>query len=393
MAFSTTSGAGGTSLIGTSGVDTAAIDGNFGALYIGAQADNDIVNFSGSTSNIRTELGKGADSFSTGSLQSSTVSGNFGNDLITINGVLSGSGALVNSNQGQDEISVSGSVTKGARVLGGADNDVISVGGSISNGGIVNGNKGEDLIDLSSSASVSSATVFGGEGNDIIITAPSSLETRAKALNGAILSGDTGNDSISGGSGSDQLFGGEGNDTIAAGFIEGNIQGSSSTPTLIIDQSQDILTGGAGLDVFTSLGNTSTPDIKVFENGKPFADAFAQLGSSADVITDFNVLEDKIGISRPTAFAGTNQNAEAGDIFAISGTYSGGLFTPKSIAEGGFDTLIAVAGTTSGTINTSGEAQTSGGISVVFAILEDVLANTIKNGNFIAADTGLTVLT
>jgi Ca2+-binding RTX toxin-like protein len=374
LAFTTTTGAGGTSLIGTSGVDTAAIDGNFGALYIGAQAANDVINFSGSTSNVRAELGKGADSFSTGSLQSSTVSGNFGNDVIAINGVLSGSGALVNGNQGQDEISVSGSVTKGARVLGGADNDVISVGGSISNGGIVNGNKGEDLIDLSSSASVSSATVFGGEGNDTIITAPSSTDTKPEDLNGVILSGDTGNDNISGGSGSDQLFGGEGNDTIAAGFVAGTTEN-----TLAIDKSQDILTGGAGLDVFTSLGNTTSADITVFNNGTPNPLAFEVLGSSADVITDFNVLEDKIGISRPTAFAGTNQNAQAGDIFAISGTYSGGLFTPKSIAAGGFDTLIAVAGNTPGTINTSGETNNS---SVVFAILEDVLANTVKNGNF-----------
>jgi Ca2+-binding RTX toxin-like protein len=389
LAFTTTTGAGGTSLIGTSGVDTAAIAGNFGALYVGAQAANDVVTFTGSTSNVRVELGKGADSFTTDSLASSTISGNFGDDRITIGGTsVTGANTLINGNQGSDQITIDTNLTKGARVLGGADNDFINIISSeIQTGAIINGNKGNDIINIDALTDVANSTIYGGEGNDELVADIVVDQTTTVPLVGnVVLSGDAGNDFISGAFGQDTLFGGDGNDIISAA---NEILSPGSTQPIAngaaVDNKTDFLTGGAGNDIFTNLNN-----IDFNEAGFTLADKAPTLvgaaGSDADVITDFNILEDKIGISQPTAFGGfvvdALQQLEAGQIYAFSGTWSNGVFEQKAITAGGFDTLIAVAASAT---TTPLEQQVDRNSTIVLAVLDNVLANTVTNGNFTLA--------
>jgi len=90
-------------------------------------------------------------------------------------------------------------------------------------------------------------TILGGSGNDTLL-------------------GNNGDDLLNGGSGNDTLNGGNGNDIILAG---------SGNDTLIGGMDNDTLTGGSGNDFFRF--NSSTEEI--------------------DRITDFNVIEDKIGIN------------------------------------------------------------------------------------------------
>jgi Ca2+-binding RTX toxin-like protein len=348
LAFTTTTGAGGTSLIGTSGVDTANLSGNTFPLYIGAQAANDLITFSGAATytSVRAELGKGADSFSTvagSTLSSSTVSGNFGNDIINIGGTITGSSALVNGNQGADTITTA-AVAKGARVLGGADNDTITISGAVTEAGVVNGNKGADTITYSATAAVSASTIFGGEGNDTMAA------TTAFAV---VFSGDAGSDTITGNTAGDTLFGGDGNDTINA--------------SAAIDNSSDSLTGGAGQDTFAFVGNT------VVGATNNLAAAI-----STDVITDFTIGEDKLKYAALPTFGGAKDAVGTfaiGSTYAISGTYNttAKTFTIGTIAAGGFDTLIATAdaaGTINGTLNT--------------VVLQGVLATSITSSSFTA---------
>ena len=347
MAFTTTTGAGGTSLIGTSGVDTASLTSSTFNLYIGAQAANDVISFAGSTTNARVELGKGADLLTAAGLETSTISGNFGNDTITISGTVSGSSALVNGNQGVDTFTLTGATIKsGARILGGADNDTINVDtATISTGGIINGNKGDDSITVATSATAMSAsTIFGGEGNDIFMAADVAV----------VFSGDNGADSISGSTGADTLFGGAGNDTIRGddAGIDGNI---------------DSLIGGDGNDIYYFLGNTGATETTV-----------NTAGDTADIITDFVVSGDKINTATAYAFGGVVDSAATAltdnVLYAVSGTLDGSDFTAKAVSAGGFDTLIAVG--------------KGGGVDVnndeTLVLLKGVLASTLTAGNFTA---------
>jgi len=331
LAFTTTTGAGGTSLIGTSGVDTLSLSGNSFPLFIGAQAANDVIVFGTATtySSVQAELGQGADNFTStlGTVSSSTISGNDGNDVIAL-GAVSGSSALINGNAGADSITVGGALTSGARVLGGADNDTITVTAAVSSGSIVNGNKGNDTITVS--ASTSSSTIFGGEGNDTL---------NAGASNVAVsLSGDAGNDTITGGqaliatpTAGDSLYGGSGNDTINA--------------SLTIDEAADTLTGGNGVDTFGALGNTNATS-SAFVAGPDITVGATLLG--ADVITDFTAGSggDIIDLNGTGAFTyggavgGSTTNLTAASWYAFSGTWSSGTFTVAASGQG-TDTLIA----------------------------------------------------
>jgi len=355
LAFTTTTGAGGTSLIGTSGVDTASVAGNTFALYIGAQAANDAVSLTGTTANIRVELGKGADTFSAGALSSSTISGNYGNDVIALDAAAAiDVTALVNGNQGADTITIGATsavtLKSGAKVLGGADNDTITVTRAVlSSGSVINGNKGEDTITLGTAVTFNSATIFGGEGNDTMSSAGAIA---------AVFSGDDGSDTLTGSTAADTLFGGEGNDLIKSGAA--------------IDSSKDSLIGGSGVDTFEFVGNYSLATT----GASVSAATAAAAGGVADVITDFEST-DKIKLAAATSFGGANQTATGmtvGSIYAISGTLnSDGTFTQASIAAGGFDTLIGVAAAAT-TIDVDN--------AVVIGVLKGVLATSITSSNF-----------
>ncbi|HEY9865393.1 MAG TPA: hypothetical protein V6D21_14560 [Candidatus Obscuribacterales bacterium] len=103
--------------------------------------------------------------------------------------------------------------------------------------------------------------LLGTSGNDIL-TGMGGNDT---------FQGLKGNDLLQGQGGDDLLFGGQGNDTLLGG--EGNDQLSG-------DQGQDLLTGNSGSDIFIL----------------PVSAAVNNM-NTVDIITDFIVGEDKIGLT------------------------------------------------------------------------------------------------
>lgn len=136
---------------------------------------------------------------------------------------------------------------------GGDGNDQIS-GGTEDDG--LHGENGDDRLD----GGGGSDTVFGGAGNDTI-------DGGADADS---LSGGLGDDSITGGPGDDTLRGNHGDDTLRGGAGTDNIGGGKGSDLLdgsdddgldyldggtgddtILGGQQDVMTGGAGADLFS----------------------------------------------------------------------------------------------------------------------------------------------
>jgi Ca2+-binding RTX toxin-like protein len=127
------------------------------------------------------------------------------------------------------------------------------------------------------------------------------------------LHGGTGNDQLDGGNGNDVLIGAFGEDNLVGGAGNDRLNGDTSTydPTTnnpIVDGADDVLTGGAGDDVF------------VF-----------QLGAGDDTITDFTHESDRIDIASELLTIDTDANMLAellGNIAVVSGdsviTFSSG---------------------------------------------------------------------
>ncbi|MGO4706687.1 calcium-binding protein [Microvirga sp. 2MCAF38] len=124
---------------------------------------------------------------------------------------------------------------------------------------------GNDVI----SGSRAADRIDGFAGNDVI-----------KGQAGSdLLYGSGGNDKLDGGSGYDTLYGGTGNDTLDGSLDDDSLFGGAGNDKLIGGQGRDVLSGGAGKDVF------------VFD--QPVSSIF-----DIDRITDFNVVQDTIHLSR-----------------------------------------------------------------------------------------------
>lgn len=105
--------------------------------------------------------------------------------------------------------------------------------------------------------------------------------TAGNTLNGAAgfddIAGLAGNDTLNGNDGDDALFGGDGVDTINGGNGSDTLDGGAQNDTLNGGLGKDTLTGGANNDIFA------------------FTTALA---GNSDTITDYNVAQDTIHISR-----------------------------------------------------------------------------------------------
>lgn len=262
MAFTTLSGSDGiTSLVGTTGVDTATLVTLNENVFVGGNTGNDtIVTASGTGSinyvnfNVRmgggndgivqtgnllnsfvsldgeTLANDGSDSFnSAGATINSEVVGRGGNDSFNLGNV---SSSQINGNTGNDSFANAGGVAEAvlssASIFGGQGTDTITLT-ALGSGNVLNGNKGSDTITLTSTTgTISSTTLFGGQGAD-------TLTLTTTTIDGNTLSGDLGADVLTGSATSaDILLGGDGADTL-----NGNGGGT------------DTLTGGAGADTFT----------------------------------------------------------------------------------------------------------------------------------------------
>jgi Ca2+-binding RTX toxin-like protein len=94
------------------------------------------------------------------------------------------------------------------------------------------------------------------------------------------LTGMDGNDTLQGLQGNDVLNGQGGNDTLFAGQGNDTLTGGEGNDLLSGDQGQDLLTGNSGNDIFVLSVSAAVNNI-----------------NNVDIITDFIVGEDKIGLT------------------------------------------------------------------------------------------------
>ncbi|WP_372840207.1 Hint domain-containing protein [Phaeovulum sp.] len=163
-------------------------------------------------------------------------------------------------------------------VYGGAGNDTIITGDDAD---WIDGGSGNDVID----AGFDRDTVFGGEGNDFIVGGEGSDYIEGGAGDDTIYGGldpaypdslnipdatdlvpDNGRDTIHGGEGNDKIFGQDdddliygdaGNDYIDGGIDEDTIYGGTGNDTIIGGEGADSMSGGADRDLFIVGSNTA----------------------------------------------------------------------------------------------------------------------------------------
>ena len=181
------------------------------------------------------------------------------------------------------------------------------------------GTDGDDTIDaLAGNDTVDGLagndTLSGGEGDDTLIGGEGDDTLNGNSGNDSLfgnagadtLNGGSGDDVLAGGGGTDVLDGGEGNDTnsfqgigadVTASLADGtasygmvnetftnfeNLTGSSNNDSLTGDMNANILDGAMGMDTLT---------------GGMGADTFVEtIGSGADTVTDFAVMEDVVDV-------------------------------------------------------------------------------------------------
>lgn len=168
--------------------------------------------------------------------------------------------------------------TNGNDVLKGDDrhNDVI-VG--LAGNDVIDGNDGNDTLDGGDGQD----KLFGNDDNDHLIG----------GAGNDFLYGDDDNDNLEGGSGSDMLYGGSGNDTLTAGDGRDTLYGGEGRDVLHGGPGADRLYGGDGDDVLISGMGTQ----KFYGGEGEDVFVFSVIPHVADVISDFDLNEDKIDIS------------------------------------------------------------------------------------------------
>ncbi len=355
-------------------------------------------NVSGSSSLI--DLGEGADTFTSAhQLSSVNIKGFGGIDTFTLTGATL-SNIFLNGNVGGDRINVGGgggTRVTGATIVGGSEDDIIVVNTTASlTGGRINGQNGDDTIIVTDLGATSTTTMFGGQGNDTL-TAGTIAGGFATNTEHVIFSGDLGNDTLTGIAqavdiSGDLLFGGDGNDRlITANGTDGTANSGGGA---------DSLTGGAGADtfVFNDLGNTTAVFANVVGSATTIdaGDTF-QLGVNRTAagfqnfvtnITDFvggggnDILDTVNGSNAVTGLGQTIAAGQAafgqnGSTYKLAGTYNAANSTFTVTADNlGTDTLILLDGS-------NGAGATVTAANGGYVLLQGTSASTLVAGNFV----------
>jgi serralysin len=218
------------------------------------------------------------------------IDGDPGND--TING---GTGInTLEGNTGTDTLVVQGTITSKTRVSA----TRIRVRGTFN--GLAFDHTASNFEQVLDNDVLKSAAFFMGETNNNTVQQTQIAESPVEAAINGFISGQTlngttagntlngaagfddidglaGNDTLNGNDGDDALFGGAGVDTLNGGNGIDTLDGGAQNDTLNGGLGKDTLTGGANNDIFA------------------FTTALA---GNADTITDYNVSQDTIHISR-----------------------------------------------------------------------------------------------
>lgn len=233
---------------------------------------------------------------------SDTMLGGEGDDVFH-----SGGGAdLIDGGDGYDMAYIDRSdLDGGMSVFGnGFGGRVRSIGSSnsmtISDGSVVGDVEGleltgtdfNDTIFLANNYALEDVTVYGGQGNDNIVTGDSE----------DVIEGGEGRDIISMGAGDDTADGGEGRDIIDGGAGNDSIIGGGNNDILSGGEGEDVLLGGSGEDVL--IGGAGADELDGGEGfdtytGGEGADSFLMAWGEMeyDLVTDYDSVNDTITVA------------------------------------------------------------------------------------------------
>jgi Ca2+-binding RTX toxin-like protein len=227
--------------------------------------------------------GKGGDDTLSGDLGDDVILGQRGDDVLFggagRDSVAGGGGKdTIYGNENDDTLSGG---RGGDLIDGGSGNDTINGGGGFDT---LSGGLGDDTI----RGGAKSDRIDGGEGNDVI----------DGGSGGDILNGEAGRDEISGGAGDDTINGGLGDDTILGGGGNDEIDGSFDDDVIDAGKGDDRITGGEGRDVF------------VFKAVK---------GDERDMITDYDIVQDKIRLKAGAGDYVLSEDADGDALLSYDG--------------------------------------------------------------------------
>lgn len=268
-------------------IDGVAADGISGTLVIyGSHSDNLMASLLGKYGGDSAQLVEG------GSLSSESAK------IAIVEAVIAGKFA----DGGLSNMSLSSTLF--ATITG---DGIARMNAAIASGLTVNGGEGDDTIDATGytktlyiNGNNGNDTVIGGDGDDWIHGGDGD----------DVIYGGAGDDWIAGQAGSDTIYGDDGDDTIYGSDYGGStIYGGNGDDTIYCSGGGNLLTGGAGNDLF------------VVDRYNFGATSAAELASTANIITDFEAGADKIRsfVDYSLSVASKSDAATAGTAQIVSG--------------------------------------------------------------------------
>lgn len=163
-------------------------------------------------------------------------------------------------------------------------------GDGLANAADVVGTDGDDvLVDTGGASDDQNGPTIAGLGGDDLLRGASADDRLYGGDGDDTLQGKGGDDLLQGGAGNDVLEGGGGDDILSGVTGDDQLYGDSGDDLLIGGAGDDVLSGGQGMDTLVGGGGS---DIFHFDNL-----ASGNSEGNADVIRDFNLMQDKIDIS------------------------------------------------------------------------------------------------
>ncbi|WAX72627.1 Ig-like domain-containing protein [Gallibacterium anatis] len=213
------------------GQNTLSVTGKmFGVNYFGGK-DVDTIR-SGVTENSRFWLGLGEDSVELAQMANSAIYAGAGEDKITVGGIAKqeGRGSIISAEDGNDTIIINklnpsvALEADNSRISGGKGDDTITINGDLfGTGNQIFGNAGNDTITISGNIRGYNSLIDGGAGNDTITLEGEIVQTQGGKLT---IQGGDGNDTISVGNISTEnavsILAGSGSDTVTIKNVKGD---------------------------------------------------------------------------------------------------------------------------------------------------------------------------
>ncbi len=337
------------------------------------------------------------------------VSGDGGDDYITIDPTQMGNGEIIEVIGGEtdetigDTLDLSGLVDDVAAQITFTNTNPDENGGltgtaTLNDGTIVNFTEIETIV-------TGNGTVDGTSGDDIITTTSGAGDTPFVDADGDSVDGDDGNDdviegkggndSIAGGEGADQIFGGDGDDSIAAG-VGDTVSGDRGDDYITIDPTQvgdgqiiQVIGGEVGETIGDTLDLTGlVTDFEtqvVFTNTNPDENGGLTGTATLDDGTIVNFTEIENVVARDITVDGTAGN----DVITPTSGAGGGVFVDL---EG--DSVNGADGDDDIILGYEGDDTIDGGVGddVIFAGADNDVATGNEGVDIVLGNEGADIL-